>query len=102
MNILKKLVIFYESITTEQIESKGDFGPNTAEILTGYECQNKCIVCLDVKKVCADCAYIIMSGRLCCTGENEYTYKAIGLAKNAEELKTAYRNRAKHIRGILK
>ena len=105
----KKLIERYETITIDEIdESNLDIN-----VLTGFGSCHSCNLCKGAgypkMGFCFNCVWgeiekVTMDNLTspCFIGKNKRTYNAIDNADSTEELLTAYRNRAKHMRSILK
>lgn len=105
----RKLVKRYESITLKEINKAFEDNPRSIylipSILTGIGSYATCILCqaADVYSSygLGNCINCIYGYRLACVSfPNILTYDAIFTATTPKELLLAYRNRAKHIRGI--
>lgn len=112
----KALILRYESITLEEIHSAGC----DAQALTGLGKYTKCILCIAAQRVnyindfsCTKCLWFrSVSAKerdndIYCIneGKNKLTYYAMSDASysgNDEKLLQAYRERAKHMRSVLK
>ena len=105
----KELILKYESITLEEIEKhynklSREFAH---ENLTGFGDAETCTLCISIKKDCSICTYSV-TPRLkkndfhCMNSINEKTFDMISDATTPQELKAAYKARAKHMRNILK
>lgn len=106
----KKLIERYETITIEEIGNED----RNKELLTGFGCNTTCTLCLsagyrrDKFTECKNCVYyainkkILVEGLPCNNLRNKKTCDAISDAETSDEILTAYRNRAKHMRSILK
>ena len=105
----KALIIRYETITIEEIEQHD----MQIQKLTGFGSPFSCTLCVAVDKLfgnnnCKYCVYYASTKRQmsCFKGINRKTYDGIDNHEEndykANELLTAYRNRAKHMRSILK
>ena len=98
----KALIIRYESITIEEIENAlkdVDDIIDAAKALTGFGYEDTCSLCLAVEMDCKECVY--GSDSVCTLGENERTYDNICFAITSQELKKAYKARAKHMRSLI-
>ena len=109
----KKLIKRYQTITLEEIIGAYKVSPTAApNILTGYGDVTTCKLCRATTETetpqCDLCVYKATSSSLihthnyCVTGINSPTYDDIDEAETPEELLTAYRERAKHMKTILK
>jgi len=108
----KALVERYESITIEEIEAELNVRKNwglTRYSLTGFGHVKTCSLCLKVGNNgsgdpnCNDCIYSNAGFYYTChKRENTETYDDIGNANTSSDLLQAYRNRAEHIKSILK
>ena len=108
----KKLIERYETITIEEIIDKNR---NKIE-LTGFGHRSTCALCKSVRLNSSnnnfeECNYCIYSSvapnyeddyRPCNKGINKDSYLKIMYAENSEQLLTAFRARAAHMRSILK
>lgn len=104
----KKLIERYESITIEEIE----YNEFDKSYLTGFGSHFSCTLCIAINKRhdnsnCKECVFYRTLKRqvACALGRNAKTYDAIDnilYSDDSKELLTAYRNRAKHMRSILK
>ena len=109
----KALIERYESITLEEI--KGAFDIHlpfyVRKNLTGFGSEYTCSLCTAIGKVpsvdsfysCGPCVYWVSAYRNygCCEGENMESFDKISDAKTPEDLFSAYRERAKHMRSLL-
>jgi len=113
MNILKQLAIIYESMTLDKIKTAQsgcgeNYGTAKANTLVGFGLPSTCIVCGDARskekdgRICDACEWVKVTGERCTIGDNDPTYRSIVVAENKEELKEAFRDRAKWIRKVLK
>jgi hypothetical protein len=112
----KELILRYESITLEEIEKSHKENSNYKKSLTGFGNKKTCKLCFgNVLSDCNKCLYAFQGGfeelpksyhdsfaQYCWKKDNEHTYKAIESATTPQELKAAYKARAKHMRNILK
>ncbi len=96
------LVKRYETITLEEIENAwGKYSDGVARKLTGFGLYSTCTLCLAVERTwqndaCSDCVYGEYLG---CTRKNNLnTYYAFLELETPEQLLTAFRNRAEHLR----
>lgn len=97
----KALILRYESITIEEIESISETWrkPN---ILTGFGSERTCTLCNNIV-VCNDCEGCVWGYYFACShGLNGHTYLAIRGYKNDNDLLIAFRKRANHMRNHLK
>ena len=113
LNEFKALIERYESITEDEIDNEFALlwyfsAPDIAERLTGYGTIHTCTLCKAVgfdldrmKPKCYDCVYGWGNeiDDYSCTLDK--TYFAIEFAKDAKELLTAFRERAKYMRTLL-
>ena len=90
-----ELIKAYKSITLEKILEvmksynikRGYwFGRDVMSILTGFNNQDTCTLCLAISNGCEDCIWRIKTDSACCEGCNEDSYKAIECAKNEHQL----------------
>ena len=109
----KKLILRYESITLEEIEECWEnikyFNICFADVkrkLTGFGSTGSCVLCKGyycVGEISCNCLYARNKDTVSCLkGKHKPTYDAIYYANDSEDLLLAYKNRAKHIREILK
>jgi hypothetical protein len=98
------LVKRYETITLEEIEKVANIVEEhwmICRTCTGFGSVTTCTLCLVVNSDlswnnCDDCVY---ESKACCEkGINYFSYEAISEADTPEELLTAYRARAAHLR----
>jgi hypothetical protein len=105
----KSLIKRYETITLSEIQKHWNKygGWVTARNLTGFGTQGSCTLCLALgpienkrKKKCVECVY----GRYhqCIMDGNKDTYYKIFYATTPVELLKAFRQRAKHMKTIIK
>ncbi len=99
----KALIERYETITIEEIKKEN------MNLFTLTRNEGMCILCEPIGGInpqCELCVYYqIIPKRLpypCLSGINRETFGNIGAAKTPLTLLNAYRNRAKHMRSILK
>jgi hypothetical protein len=111
----EKLAERYETITLEEIEKafeKYEYKYNLAKNkLTGFGLKDTCLLCKSARDglgYCNHCIYYndsdsgIIFFPHCRNDGNKETYVNISNAETPEELLTAYRERGKHTRSILK
>ena len=104
----KELILKYESITLEEIEKHyNKLSRKFAhENLTGFGDSETCELCKKVNRDCEICTYAITPGcrriGTCHSDDNDETFMKIADARTPQELKAAYKARAKHMRNILK
>ena len=98
-----KLIERYETITIEEIKAAN----MNLDKLTRNK--GKCTLCLPLYEedilYCETCTYPefnIYGSFQCITGVNYETFYGMGEAITPKQLLTAYRNRAKHMRSVLK
>lgn len=101
----------YETITLSEIneafnnlveEGNGSFkGQCAANVLTGFASTGKCSLCRAVNQACFDCFWVIRTGHPCTSYPNAETYKGIYFAKDALELKEAFKKRAERMGEVL-
>lgn len=116
IEIAKKLVKRYRSITLEQAEkaylktkkTNGyPIGGFVAKKLTGFGSTSSCKLCGACWGSCSNCIYYSYSFYLsllfpCLNGKNKKTYEAIRDAETPKQFIKAIRKRADHIEKILK
>lgn len=98
----KELIRRYESITLEEINDawlEGMGAERVARYLTGFGDSLTCSLCKAVEICCRSCVYGITNG--CLDGKNEETYCNIKYAKSPDELLSAFRGRADHMKKII-
>lgn len=106
----KALIKRYETITLEEIEDNwtmpNKLTPFTANMLTGFGSLNSCTLCKKVYTDCSECVYwnkdSYSFNYACNEGNNRETYLAIAWSATPEQLLTAFRSRAAHMREVLK
>ena len=117
----KALINRYETITIEEIKKidKGIIYKDTKMKLTGFGDYETCTLCIGVSYGpnnmgnCLNCVWGVVLNNFetkgyyrPCYGENksitQKTMQNIASADSSKKLLTAYRNRAKHMRSILK
>jgi len=108
----KALILKYESITLEDIRTafiECPYVDQIAHLLTGFGSMDTCTLCKAVFTAgakfpnCASCVYRGDTDTIayCNSHGNVETYCAIKGAETSQELKLAFKNRAKHMRKIL-
>jgi len=97
----KALIKRYESITLEEIKEAftESYSFTTAERLTGFN-SSDCSLCKAVGTNCYICVYALNCG--CLYGENSETYNRIYNADTPIKLRNAFRDRARHMKTLLK
>jgi hypothetical protein len=100
----KELILRYESITLEEIENQLVKEENIKIVkrgLTGFGSSLSCILCKPLLNNNApNCQYCVYGNMFKCVDDD--TFKEIDEATTPQELKAAYKARAKHMRNILK
>lgn len=113
----KALILRYESVTEEEIKKECLKHSDQAVVhygvltrLTGFGIVTACTLCKAVNGLCSLCTWAftievdtsMLHKHLACSyRDNGSTYRDIASAETPEELKRAYKERAKHMRKVL-